>query len=364
MKVQTVCNILEEFAPLALQEAYDNAGLIVGDPFMEVNGILISLDVTMQVLEEAKRKKCNFILAHHPLIFNSLKRLVGQNETERCVIFALKHDLAIYAGHTNVDNLWNGVNQKIAEKLQLVHTKVLKPLSHQLLKLVTFVPHAHAEKVRKAMFEAGAGSIGNYDSCSYNVEGTGTFKAQENAHPFVGEHNEFHAEPETRIEVILPSYLKNSVVNALLQAHPYEEPAYDLIPLENEWNRAGAGLLGNLEIPTDELTFLHRLKTVFSVPCIRHTSLLGKNIVKVAVCGGAGSAFLKDAVQQGADIYISADFKYHEFFNAEGKILIADVGHYESEQFTKDIFYEIISKKIPNFVVKISETYTNPINYL
>ncbi|MBP9016931.1 MAG: Nif3-like dinuclear metal center hexameric protein [Paludibacteraceae bacterium] len=364
MKVQYVCNILEEFAPLALQEAYDNAGLIVGEPFMEVTGILITLDVTMEVLEEAHRKECNFILAHHPLIFNPLKRLIGQNETERCVVFALKNDLAVYAAHTNLDNLWNGVNHKIAEKLQLVNTQVLKPLSHQLLKLITFVPHAYADNVRKALFDAGAGNIGNYDSCSFNVEGKGTFKADENAHPFVGEHNEFHIEPETRIEVILPYYLKSSVLNALLQAHPYEEPAYDLILLENDWHRTGAGLMGNLETPIDELTFLRNLKTVFSVPCIRHTPLLGKDIVKVAVCGGSGSTFLRNAIQQGADVFISADFKYHEFFNADGKILIADVGHYESEQFTKDIFYEIISKKIPNFVVKISETYTNPINYL
>ena len=281
-----------------------------------------------------------------------------------CVIKAIKNDIAIYAAHTNLDNVLTGVSAKMAEKIGLKNIQILQPKQNALLKLVTFVPRLHSYRVRQAMFEAGAGQIGNYDACSFNSEGIGTFRANENAQPFVGNIDELHSEPETKIEVIFPDYLKDKVVNALFKSHPYEEPAFDLIPLKNDWNQVGAGVVGELEEAEDELIFLNRIKSFFEVPAIRHTSLLNKRIKRVALCGGSGSSFVHDAILAHADVYISGDFKYHEFFDAQNRILIADIGHFESEQFTKEIFYEIITKKMPTFAVQISDSKTNPINYL
>lgn len=363
MKVFEITSLIEKVAPLSLQESYDNAGLLVGDKSMSVTSVLITLDVTEAVIDEAIQKKCNLIVSHHPLIFRGLKKITGQDYIQRSIIKAIKNDIAIYSAHTNIDNVLNGVNGKIADKIGLTNRQILRPKSEFLLKLVTFVPQAHVEKVRNTLFEAGAGQIGEYDSCSFNLEGIGTFRASETSNPFVGEKNKLHAEPETRVEVILPKYLKSKVVTALLQAHPYEEPAYDIFPLANTWNVVGAGMIGELEQEMDEKLFLEHLKQSFDLIIVRHSPLIGRKIKKVALCGGSGSEFLGEAIRQNADVFISGDFKYHEFFDSEGKILIADIGHYESEQFTKDVFYEIITKKIPNFAVRISEINTNPINY-
>ena len=364
MNVKSICELIEEVAPLSLQESYDNAGLLVGDSQMEINSVLICIDVVEEVIDEAIRKNCNLIVSHHPLIFSGLKRLTSQNEVQRCVAKAIKNDIAIYAAHTNLDNVLKGVSGKMAEKIGLLNVRILQPKQNGLLKLITYVPRLHSYGVRQALFEAGAGQIGNYDSCSFNADGTGTFKANEKAQPFVGKIDELHSEPETRIEVILPDYLKNQVLEALLKRHPYEEPAYDFIPLRNAWNQVGAGVLGELEEPEDELGFLNRIKEIFHNPTIKYTNLLGKKIKRVALCGGSGSSFLPDALKAKADIYISGDFKYHEFFDAQRRILIADIGHFESEQFTKDIFFDIITKKMPTFAVQISDIKTNPINYL
>ncbi len=362
--VQSICNLIEDVAPLALQEDYDNAGMQLGNVQMEVHGILLCIDITEEVLDEAIGKGCNLIISHHPLIFRGLKRLTGQDEVQRCVVKAIKNDIAIYSAHTNLDNVLQGVNGKIAEKIGLTNIRALQPRQHVLLKLVTYVPTEYAERVRSALFCAGAGNIGNYDACSYNVNGIGTFRPGVNTHPFVGEQGKMHRENETRVEVVLPEYARWKVVNALLSVHPYEEPAFDLIPLLNEWEQVGSGIVGELPATEAEEAFLLRLKEVFGLQVIRHTRLLGKDIRRVAVCGGAGSAFLRDALRVQADVFISGDFKYHEFFAAESKILIADIGHYESEQFTKDIFYEIIRKKLHNFAIQISDIRTNPINYL
>ncbi|MDR1585748.1 MAG: Nif3-like dinuclear metal center hexameric protein [Prevotellaceae bacterium] len=364
MTVKDICDIIEEFAPIALCESYDNAGLLVGDGQAEISGVLISIDVTEAVLDEAIQKGCNMIVSHHPLIFGGLKRLTGSNEAQRCAAKAIRNNVAIYAAHTNIDSVLQGVSGRMAEKIGLVNTRVLRAKTDILLKLAVFAPLAHAGKVRQALFDAGAGRIGNYDSCSYNIEGKGSFRAGEGTNPFVGNKNEIHTEAETRIEVVLPAYLKDKVIRALLQAHPYEEAAYDIYPLKNEWQQAGLGIAGDLPRPEREEDFLRRIKKLFSAGIVRHTALRGKEIKRVALCGGAGSAFLPDAIASEADIYISGDFKYHEFFNAENKIIIADIGHFESEVFTKEIFYEIITKKISTFAVRISDINTNPINYL
>jgi dinuclear metal center YbgI/SA1388 family protein len=331
---------------------------------MDVTAVLVTIDITEEVIQEAIGHNCNLIISHHPLIFSGLKRITGQNLVQRCVALAIKNDIAIYAAHTNLDNVLPGVSGKIASKIGLQNLAILQPKSRGLLKLITFVPQLHAFAVRQAMFDAGAGSIGNYDSCSYNMEGFGTFRANENAKPFVGEVDKLHSESEMRIEVILPAYNKSKVLKALVETHPYEEPAFDIVELANSWETVGAGIVGELEQEEDATAFLNRIKTIFNVPTIRHTQLNKNTVKRVALCGGAGSSFLSDAIAANADVYISGDFKYHEFFDAENRIIIADIGHFESEQFTKDIFYEIITEKMPTFAVRISDTKTNPINYL
>ena len=362
--VQEICSILEAFAPLSLQESYDNAGLIVGSRQRIVSGILLCTDVTEAVMDEAISTDCNLIVAHHPLIFKGLTKITGNDYIQRTVIKAIKHDIAIYAAHTNFDSVMQGVNRKICDRIGLSECAILSPAQNQLLKLVVFVPVAVADRVRQALFDAGAGKIGNYGSCSFNGDGTGTFLAGEAARPFAGNIGEMHHEPEIRIETIVPRHLQNSVQHAMMQAHPYEEPAFDWIPLTNTWSQTGFGMIGTLPSPEDEQTFLQRLKSAFHVFCIRHSPLLGKPLQRVAVCGGAGAFLLGDALRAHADIFVSADFKYHDFFGTEDHIVIADIGHYESEQFTKEIFLEEIRKKLPTFAVRFPTCKTNPVNYV
>ena len=363
MQLKQITQFIESVAPLAFQESYDNAGLIIGHPDNEISGILITLDITEEILDEAISKNLNLIVCHHPIVFSGIKKLNGKNYIERCVAKAIKNDLAIYAAHTNLDSVFGGVNSKICEKLDLQNCTILAPTSGFLKKLVTFVPVADAEKVREAMFEAGAGHIGNYDSCSFNQTGNGTFRGNDLTNPYVGEKNQLHTEEETRIETIFPKHIQSKVIQALLQTHPYEEVAYDIYPLDNEYTQAGIGMIGELQEPVDELDFLQKIKAVFNCEVVKHTQLLGKSIRKVAVCGGSGSTYLSKAMAQKADIFISGDFKYHQFFDAENQIIIADIGHYESEQFTKEVFYELLTKKFPKFAVHLSDLSTNPVNY-
>ncbi len=364
MQLKQIAQYLESIAPLAFQESYDNAGLIIGQPDDEISGILITLDITEEILDEAISKKLNLIVAHHPIIFGGIKKLNGKTYIERCVAKAVKNDIAIYAAHTNLDSVFGGVNSKIAEKLELQNCRILAPMPGFLKKLVTFVPTADAEKVRKALFDAGAGNIGNYDSCSFNSNGTGSFRGNDQTNPYVGEKNQLHLEEETRIETIFPKHLQSGIIHALLNAHPYEEVAYDIYPLDNDYQQGGIGMIGELEKPMDEMHFLLKLKEAFNCQVVKHTALLGKSISKVAVCGGSGSTYLNKAIAQKADIFISGDFKYHQFFDAENQIIIADIGHFESEQFTKEVFYELLTKKFPKFAVHLSEINTNPVNYL
>jgi len=363
MKIKELTRKIEELAPLSLQESYDNAGLIIGEPGKEIKGVLITLDVTEAVMQEAIQNNCNLIVAHHPLIFKGIKKLNNKNMVERLIVMAIKNDIAIYAAHTNLDNVHLGVNGMIAQKLGLVNTSILAPKNQMLKKLVTFCPIDHAEKVREAIFKAGAGHIGNYDGCSFNISGKGTFRANEGADPFVGEVGQLHTEEEIRIESVFPGYLKSQVISAMIEAHPYEEVAYDVYPIENKFEKVGAGMIGRLKKPEDTKEFLLRIKKVFGAGCIRHTAIVNERISKVALCGGSGSFLLRDAISSGADVFITGDMKYHEFFDAEGRIMIADVGHYESEQFTKELLMNFIKKNNTTFAVRISEVNTNPISY-
>ena len=352
MQLKEIIQFLEEKAPSSLQESYDNSGLICGNSSMEINGAIICLDSTEEVIDEAIRHGYNLVIAHHPIVFSGLKKLNEKNYIERTIIKAIKNDIAIYAIHTNLDNVIHGVNAKIAEKIGLLNCRVLSPMMNKLLKLSTYVPHDHAEKVKEALFAAGAGHIGNYSECSFSVEGIGTFKGGDNSNPVIGEKNARFTGQEVKIEVILESHLQYQVMNALKSAHPYEEVAYELMALENKWQDAGAGLIGELARETTEQDFLNTLKNNLKTDCIRHTKLLGKSIKKVALCGGAGSFLLEDAKRCGADIFITGDFKYHQFFDADGQLIIADVGHYESEQYTIELLGGWLSEKFPTFAIR------------
>ena len=364
VRIKDIANALEMFAPLPLQDGFDNAGLQIGLTEAEVAGVLLCLDVTEAVVDEAVALGCNLIVSHHPLIFSPLKRITGNNYVERCVIKALANGIAIYSAHTNIDNAPGGVNYRIAEKLGLQNVRILVPKEDALLKLVVYVPVVAADAVRRALFAAGCGNIGNYDSCSYNVDGFGTFKANEGCSPFCGEVGELHREQEVRIETVLPAFLKNKVIAELIKAHPYEEPAYDIYQLKNGWGSVGSGVIGELSAECDELELLQCVKEKFNVGSVRYTPLLGKKVKRVALCGGAGGSFAGAAMAAGADVYITGEARYHDLFNYTGKMLMAVIGHYESEQYTMDIFREIIEKACPGVKVQATTVNTNPVNYL
>ncbi|MDH6308303.1 dinuclear metal center YbgI/SA1388 family protein [Dysgonomonas sp. PFB1-18] len=364
MKIKEILHTIEQVAPIPLQEGFDNSGVQVGDVNQEAKGAIVCIDVTEAVVDEAITRNCNLIIAHHPLAFRSFKSLTGKNYIERCMIKACKHDIVVYAAHTNLDNASEGINRYLADMLGLQHVRILDPQKDKLLKLVTFVPHSHAELVRNTLFNTGAGHIGNYDSCSYNVMGEGTFRAGEDTSPYVGEINELHIEPETRIEVILPAYKQSEVLRALISVHPYEEPAYDFYALTNVWEKAGSGVVGILPEEMEEEDFLYMLKDTFHLNVIQHSPLRGKPVRDVAICSGSGAFLIPKAISYSADVFITGEAKYNDFYDVEDKLLLAAVGHYESEIFTKNIFFDIISKKYPTFAVYMSGFDVNPVNYL
>lgn len=363
MKIKDVTKFLESIAPLSYQESYDNSGLIIGDLENEISGVLVSLDVTEAVIDEAIRKKTNLVVAHHPLIFKGLKKINGSNYVEKTVIKAIKNDIAIYAIHTNLDNVANGVNFKIAEKLGLKNIKILAPKSQTLMKLTVFVPQESTGELLDALYNAGAGEIGNYSHCSFRMEGKGTFKPNHLANPFIGKVGYLEEVEESRIEVIFPSYLKNQVLKGMQSGHPYEEISYYLHLLENQNLAVGSGAIGDLPREMDIADFLPYLKEKMGLKVIKYTESQRNKLKKIAICGGVGSFLLNEVKRAGADVFITSDYKYHEFFDAENQIIIADIGHFESEQFTKDLLVENISKKFINFATYLSEIDTNPIKY-
>jgi len=363
MKLAEITDFLESLAPLNYQEDYDNAGLIVGNPNDEIHAALVALDCTEQIVDEAIAKNCNLIIAHHPIVFKGLKKLNGKNYVERVVLKAIRNNIALYAIHTNLDSVQHGVNAEICKRLGLSDTKILAPKPGILKKLVTFCEHAAAENLRNALFNAGAGNIGHYSECSFNVEGTGTFKGDEQSNPTLGQPGVREYANETRIEVIFKTQDEHQILTALLKNHPYEEVAYDIYALENKLQNVGSGMIGELKETIEGQTFLRLVKDNMNATVLRHTAILPKKIKKVAVCGGSGSFLLKNAIAAGADAFVTADFKYHEFFDAEDKIMIVDIGHYESEQFTSNLLVANIQEKFPNFAIRLTEHNTNPINY-
>ncbi|MBT8196226.1 MAG: Nif3-like dinuclear metal center hexameric protein [Bacteroidia bacterium] len=363
MLLKELISHLETIAPPALQESYDNSGLIVGSVNKEINAALIALDCIESTIDEAIEKKCDVVVAHHPIVFSGLKRFNGSNYVERTIIKAIKNDIAIYAIHTNLDNVVTGVNAKICEKLQLVNTKILSPKKNEFKKLVVFVPSEAKDNVLSALFSNGAGVIGNYAECSFQSNGTGTYTPDSNSNPYQGEAGKREQADEIRIETIIPVHAQSQIIGAMQNAHPYEEVAFDVYPVEAVSQHIGSGMIGDLENEMDPKDFLAHLKNHMKTSSIRHTNLPDKKIKTVAVCGGSGSFLLNAAKGQKADIFITSDFKYHQFFDAENEIVIADIGHYESEQFTIELLYESIMEKFPKFATHIIGHSTNPVNY-
>lgn len=364
MKIKDITNCLEQMAPLAYQESYDNAGLIVGHPDDTVTKALICLDSTEDIIDEAIAQGCDLVIAHHPIVFSGLKKLNGKNYVERTIIKAIKNNIAIYAIHTNLDNVVLGVNAMIGKRLGLINTAILQPKKSLLKKLIVFVPVSQADTLAKALFAAGAGHIGNYSEASFSTEGKGTFKGNDESNPVIGQKGILETVDETRLEMIFPAYVEAKIIQTLRVHHPYEEVACDIIALDNIQANVGAGMIGELVEPMNTTDFLMMVKAQLQTDCIRYTQIISKTVKKIAVCGGAGSFLLADAIRQKADVFITADYKYHQFFDADGRILIADVGHYESEQFTKELIFEHLSQKLPNFATHFSITNTNPIKYL
>ncbi len=364
MLVKDITQAIEEIAPLQYAEDFDNVGLLVGDYTTTVTGVLVSLDTLENVVDEAIQHQCNLIVSFHPIIFSGLKKLNGSNYVERVVLKAIQNNIAIYAIHTALDNSVKGVSAKMADVLGLKNRKILLPKTGLIKKLTTYVPKQDAEKVRKALHEAGAGAIGNYSDCSFNIEGRGTYRGNENSNPIKGESGRLHTENETFISVIFEKHLENDVLKTLVATHPYEEVAYDIITTDNAHQHIGMGMVGELADEVAEKEFLNFLKIQFKLHGMRHSQLLDKPIKKVAVLGGSGSFAINAAKHSGADIYISADFKYHDFFKSENRLVLADIGHYESEQFTKNLLADYLTKKFRNFAIILSKINTNPINYL
>jgi dinuclear metal center YbgI/SA1388 family protein len=363
MKLSEILHIIEEFAPPAYQEQYDNTGLIFGNPEDDIHSALLTVDITEEVVEEALVGNFNMIIAHHPLIFSPIKRITGETTTERILQKAIQQRIVLYCAHTNLDNIYEGINHKLSQKLGIVNPEILAPVTGELRKLVTFVPVDFAERVRKALFNAGAGHIGNYDQCSFNVNGSGSFRGLEGTHPFVGEKGKLHSENEIRIETVFPKALEQPVISALLAAHPYEEAAYDIYTLDNAYPRLGAGMIGKLAEDVSRADFLTRVKKNLDCTAVRYSGNVNGKVSMVACCGGSGAFLIPRAAAAGADVFVTGDIKYHNFLDAPANIMLIDAGHFETEQYAKEIFYELLTKKLPTFAIRFSKINTNPIKY-
>jgi dinuclear metal center YbgI/SA1388 family protein len=364
MTISAIISVLEKMAPPFLQESYDNSGLILGQKQTECTGALLCLDITDSVINEAIAKNCNLIIAHHPIVFKGIKKFDSDYYVDKTIIAAIKNDIAIYACHTNMDNVINGVNGKIADKLNLKNRRILQPKSFLIQKLVVFVPFEYQEALEKSLFEAGAGEMGNYGDCSFVSEGTGSFKPLEGADPHTGSIGIRTIQKEAKVEVIFPIWKQSAILNAMKNAHPYEEVAFELYTLQNKHQEIGAGIIGEFEQSVNTIDFLNEIKLIFNVKCLKHTQIISDKIKKIAICGGAGSFLIQDAIRVGADMYITSDVKYHEFFEANDKLVLVDIGHFEGEQFTIELFADVLTKNFPTFAHFKTDVLTNPVKYL
>jgi len=364
MTISAIISVLEKIAPIFLQESYDNSGLITGLKQTECTGALLCLDVTESVINEAITKNCNLIIAHHPIVFKGIKKFDSDYFVDKTIIAALKNDIAIYACHTNMDNIINGVNGKIADKLNLINRRILQPKSLLIQKLVVFVPFEYQEVIEKSLFEAGAGEMGNYGECSFVSDGMGSFKPLEGADPHTGTIGERTIQKEVKLEVIFPIWKQSAILNAMKNAHPYEEVAFELYTLQNKHQEIGAGIIGEFEQSVNTIDFLKEIKLIFNVKYLKHTQIISDKIKKIAICGGSGSFLIQDAIRANADLFITSDIKYHDFFEANDKLVLVDIGHYESEQFTIELFADVLKNNFPTFAHFKTEVLTNPVKYL
>jgi len=363
MTVGEFCRFFENYYPLEFQESYDNSGLQVGKLNVEIKGILITLDITEEIIDEAINYGDNLILSHHPLIFKELKTITDKNHIGKIITKAIENNIAIYSAHTNIDNNLYGINLFLTKLLNLVNPQILLPFNNFLYKLVTYVPVEYAQSVRESILKAGAGFIGNYDMCSFNSEGTGTFRPLENTKPFIGTTNDISFVREIKIETIVPSHLLKKVINALINSHPYEEVAYDIYPLQNSYNKAGSGIIAETEDFIDVIKFMEFLKQTLNIKYIKHSKIIKNNIKKIAICSGSGSFLIKEAINKNVDLFITGEIKYHQYFEAEDKIILIEIGHYESEKIIKDFFYDFLNKNLTKFAIHKSKIDTNPIKY-
>ena len=363
MKINQIIKILEDWAPLSYAEEFDNVGLLVGDKSRTYTAALITHDVSLAVVEEAIKTNCNLIICFHPILFKGLKSITGKNYVEKTVLKAIENKIAIYALHTALDNHKEGISYHLGKLINLKEQEILIPQKNSLFHLTTYVPLEAKEAVLTALHEAGAGSIGSYSHCSFNITGQGRFKPGQDSNPAVGKKEQFTKVEESQLAVVVPKHAKNRVLKALEKSHPYEAVAYELVALENQHPDVGLGSIGKLEKPLKRDDFLHHLKNSLNIPYLRHSEILNKEIKTVAVLGGSGSFCIDAAKAKGADALVTADLKYHDFFRAEKQLLLVDAGHYETEQFTKRIIHEYLTKKIPNFAFTLSQLNTNPVKY-
>lgn len=364
MTISAIISVLEKMAPMFLQESYDNSGLITGQKQTECTGALLCLDVTESVINDAISKNCNLIISHHPIVFKGIKKFDSDYYVDKTIIAAIKNDIAIYACHTNMDNVINGVNGKIADKLNLINRRILQPKSFLIQKLVVFVPFEYQEVLEKSLFEAGAGEMGNYGECSFVSEGVGSFKPLEGADPHTGKIGVRTIQKEVKVEVIFPIWKQSAILNAMKNAHPYEEVAYELYTLQNKHQEIGAGIIAELEQSVDIKNFLNEIKSIFNVKCLKHTQIISEKIKKIAICGGSGSFLIQDAIRAKADVFITSDIKYHDFFEANNQLVLVDIGHFESEQFTIELFADVLKNNFPTFAHFKTDVHTNPVKYL
>lgn len=363
MELHKILPILEEMAPLQYAEDFDNVGLLVGNANQDITGILVCHDALESVIDEAIEKQCNLVVCFHPILFSGIKKITGKNYVERAIVKAIKNDIAIYAVHTALDNHKNGVNKIFCDALGLTNTKILVPKANFIKKLVTYTIPENAEKLRNSLFDAGAGKIGNYEDCSFNSQGIGTYLGNEDSNPEIGSRFEFVENTEIKIEVTFEKHLESKVLQALFKNHAYEEVAYEIYSLDNLHQNIGLGMVGEFENALTETEFLQFVKEKMQCGGIRHSEFTGKPIKKVAVLGGSGSFAIKKAIASGADAFLTADLKYHQFYEAEGKLLLADIGHFESERFTKNYIVDYLKEKITNFAIVLSDKNTNPVQY-
>ena len=362
LKIQSVTNALEQWAPPSLALSYDNCGLLVGDPYRLVDKALVSLDVTEAVVQEAIEKQANLIIAHHPVIFKGIRSISPTTDSQRAIILAIKHDISIYAIHTNLDRVNDGVNKALADRLYLTNRSILEEASN-LFKLITFVPTKDLLAVRNALFAIGAGNIGEYEKASFFTSGVGSFQGRSSSNPSIGKAGEFTEVKEEKLEVLLTDTLLSSALKTLKEHHPYEEVAYDIITLHNKNQNHGSGMIGELSESLSSDDFIQYLQERLGLQLVRHSASIENKIKSVAICGGAGFDLLKNARQKGADAFVTADLKYHDFFEADDSLLLCDIGHYESEHWAIQEIKGYLTRNFANFAVLSTTINTNPVHY-